>query len=205
VSPPSSILKTSSGRKQEIVMPDPLCPNCSRKYVKRVHRENILERVLSIFFIYPFRCQLCGHRFGVRQPGVKYVRIDEDRRTYERFSISFPIGFGNHQIDSQGSVTDISMGGCAMQTDARLAVGEIIRVSLEIPNEFPVTVDAALVRVVHGGRVGLEFLKFQESERKHLQDFIYTLLFSRRPAPPAGIAANTGGSAAPEPSRSHLR
>ena len=49
------------------------CPQCSRYIVQRTRR-SILERLLSLFSIYPFRCQRCGYRFRVRRPGVRYIR-----------------------------------------------------------------------------------------------------------------------------------
>ena len=55
-------------------MPRPLCPRCSREYVKRVSRVGLGERLISLFYVYPFRCQLCGHRFQLLQWGVEYKR-----------------------------------------------------------------------------------------------------------------------------------
>ena len=60
-------------------MPQPICPRCSSDCVKRVSRVGT-ERLLSFFYIYPFRCQPCGHRFKLLQWGVTYTRIDLDRR-----------------------------------------------------------------------------------------------------------------------------
>ena len=39
------------------------CPNCSKEYVARVARVGFAEEILSLFYIYPFKCQLCGCRF----------------------------------------------------------------------------------------------------------------------------------------------
>src|SRR6266478_9749023 len=38
------------------------------------------ERLISLFYIYPFRCQPCGHRFRLLQWGVTYTKIEEDQR-----------------------------------------------------------------------------------------------------------------------------
>jgi hypothetical protein len=51
----------------------PPCPQCAEEWTKRTHRR-LWERLLSLAAIYPFQCQCCGHRFRVRQPGVRYVR-----------------------------------------------------------------------------------------------------------------------------------
>lgn len=39
------------------------CPNCRSKDIRRSHRRNLLERLLSFVCIYPFRCDSCGERF----------------------------------------------------------------------------------------------------------------------------------------------
>jgi hypothetical protein len=59
-------------------MPQPVCPKCSSDYVKRVSRIGS-ERLMSLFSIYPFRCQPCGHRFRLLQWGVIYTKIELDQ------------------------------------------------------------------------------------------------------------------------------
>jgi C4-type Zn-finger protein len=49
------------------------CPRCKGYAVQRTRR-SLLERWFSLFFIYPYRCQRCRHRFRMWQPGVRYVR-----------------------------------------------------------------------------------------------------------------------------------
>jgi stage V sporulation protein G len=60
-------------------VPERVCPKCSSEYVKRASRVG-LERLMSLFYIYPFRCQLCWHRFRLFQWGVTYTRIELDSR-----------------------------------------------------------------------------------------------------------------------------
>jgi predicted RNase H-like nuclease (RuvC/YqgF family) len=61
------------GSKGDIQMKQPVCPKCSSNYVKRVSRIGS-ERLISLFYIYPFRCQPCGHRFRLFKWGVRYTR-----------------------------------------------------------------------------------------------------------------------------------
>jgi hypothetical protein len=139
------------------------------------------ERLLSVFYVYPFSCQLCGERFSFFQRGVKYVRIDEEQRMYQRSPVNLPIAFANDEVTGKGRVGDISMGGCTVQTDAQMALGAIFQLSLDIPDALStMTIDAARVRNVQFDRVGLEFLKFQKSERERLQNLVRDLLFARR-------------------------
>ena len=54
-------------------MPKPLCPRCGDPETRRTRRR-LWEGVLTLAAIYPFRCPWCGHRFRVRQRGVRYIR-----------------------------------------------------------------------------------------------------------------------------------
>ena len=64
-------------------VPKRVCPNCSSEYVKRASRVG-LERLMSHFYIYPFTCQLCWHRFRLFQWGVRYTRIELGSRAAQR-------------------------------------------------------------------------------------------------------------------------
>ncbi len=39
------------------------CPKCKAPHAHRSHRQNLVERLASIFAFYPFRCNACQHRF----------------------------------------------------------------------------------------------------------------------------------------------
>lgn len=158
----------------------PLCPRCSREYVRRVSRVGLGERLISLFYIYPFRCQLCGHRFKLFQKGVTYKRVEEDRREYERLPVNFPATFAAGGVNGQGLVVDISIGGCSFHTEAQLAEGNILRMVLQVPNEtHPVNLQAAIVRTIRSGRAGVEFLEFENGERERLQHFMRGLILDR--------------------------
>jgi transposase-like protein len=70
------------GSKGDIQMPQPVCPKCSSDYVERVSRIGS-ERLISLFYIYPFECQACGHRFRLLQWGVTYRKIERPMRWTE--------------------------------------------------------------------------------------------------------------------------
>ncbi|HEX8750369.1 MAG TPA: PilZ domain-containing protein [Nitrospira sp.] len=161
-------------------MPRPLCPRCSREYVRRISRVGLGERLISLFYVYPFRCQLCGHRFQLLQWGVKYKKIEEDRREYDRMPVNFPATFAAGSVSGQGLIVDISIAGCSFHTEAHVGEGNILRMGLHVPNEtHPVNVEAAVARSIQSGRVGVEFLQFENSERERLQRFIRQLILDR--------------------------
>jgi hypothetical protein len=157
----------------------PNCPNCSSEFVQRVRRTTVYERLVSLFYIYPFNCQLCGQGFSLFQPGVRYVRVDEDQRAYQRIRVDLPIVMTHDEIERDGSAIDISMRGCTVRTDDPLGIGSIIKVALKIPNEKDTLTVEAIVRNSSADRVGLEFLRFQGRERQRLRQFVQSLLSAK--------------------------
>ena len=156
------------------------CPHCARDFVRRVARTGLSEVLMSFIYIYPFKCQLCGDRFRSLQWGVRYIRVDEDRREYDRMEMRFPVTFRGQDITGEGELLNVSMGGCSFHTGANLTIGMILKLELQISNDVaPVIVDAAVVRNVRSGGVGVEFLQWQQSERERLQLFIRGLLIGR--------------------------
>lgn len=60
-----------------------------------------------------------------------------------------------------------------METDQVLGRGDILQVTLKIPNARPsVDIDAAVVRFSQGIRIGLEFLRINEKSEKELREFV---------------------------------
>ena len=55
------------------------CPACGGTLVRRSHRNGLAEAMFSVVYVYPFRCQLCTHRFLALQWGVRYQRRDRRR------------------------------------------------------------------------------------------------------------------------------
>jgi len=39
------------------------CPNCTSTDVRRAYRKGIWEEILRVFFLAPFRCRACRHKF----------------------------------------------------------------------------------------------------------------------------------------------
>lgn len=156
------------------------CPNCARDFVRRVSRAGLAETFLRLVRVYPFKCQLCGHRFRSFQDGVRYITAQEDRREYDRMERKFPMTFSGEDISGEGVVLDVAMGGCTFTTRSDLAIGMTVKMNLRISAAVPpVIVDAAVVRNVRAGIAGVEFLRWQESERERLQLFVTGMLIGR--------------------------
>ncbi|HJV47810.1 MAG TPA: PilZ domain-containing protein [Geothrix sp.] len=161
-------------------LPRPLCPKCFSDFVKRSRRTGLVEHLMSSFSIYPFRCQLCRHRFRLRQKGITYRRTDEDRREYERLAVNLAATFSLGTVRGLGQVMDLSMAGCALGTETRLGIGDILRLELQLPDRpDPIQIDTAILRSVHSNHARLEFLQFRSGHREALQAFVRELISSR--------------------------
>ncbi len=158
------------------------CPICSKEYVARVARVGFAEEILSLFYIYPFKCQLCGCRFKALQWGVRYFLVEEDHREYERLPTTFPVSFEGEAVHGKGMACDISMSGLTFQPEAEVnhpREGSVLRMALQISNALePVNVEA-VVRNVRQGHLGVEFLRFQPADKDRLQHFVRELLARR--------------------------
>ena len=164
------------------------CPQCDRSFVRRSQRQGLKERLLSLVYLYPFRCQVCAHRFRAFQFHARYVKRTVDRRQYVRLSTRIPTTFAEdikpgEQRGEAGVVRDISLGGCYLQTVVRLSQGTLVSLELQTEQYTPaIVVEAAIVRLVRPTGVGLEFLRLSEPEQERFSQFIHQLLLKQLPA-----------------------
>jgi hypothetical protein len=149
----------------------------------RISRQwGLIESLLSRFEIYPFRCQSCGKRFFVRQVGQVYSS-EGDKREYSRVKAEFSLTFKVKDIEGRGRLIDLSLRGCAMESDQELKRGDVLQVTLKMPNARPpVEIETAVVRYSQGIRHGLEFLTIKEKCEKDLREFVEERL-DRKKAP----------------------
>jgi hypothetical protein len=173
-------MSTSITLKDKSLAAQPVCPGCSHQYVKRVSRIGVGEYFLSLFRIYPFRCQLCARRFKVLQPGIASTGSEEVRREHQRLPAKIPVTLTIGGGDVSGSTVDISMGGCSFDTEIQLVKGTILGMELKLPDEIPpVKVQAAVIRSVGLGRASVEFLRIERGERERFQGFVRSLMLSQ--------------------------
>ncbi|MGH7308206.1 MAG: PilZ domain-containing protein [Candidatus Rokuibacteriota bacterium] len=148
--------------------------------MRRSHRNGVSEQLLSLVYVYPFRCQACGRRFLALRWRRRYTRLPEERREYERLSLSVPVMLTGEAGAAPGRVTEISIDGCTVETEAPLAEGALVRMTLHAtPGQAPIAVEAAVVHGVlpHGG--GLHFVRIQPAERDRLGQLVADLLARR--------------------------
>jgi hypothetical protein len=155
----------------------PKCPKCKKGFIRRSHRLGPLERLLSVFLFYPFRCQLCTHRFLAFQGS----KLESRHREYERIPVRFPVSYettsAGEQIKGDATVVGLSIRGCAITADQLLRTGSFLRLRLHVAQEEPpITIDVAVVRSTVNHRAGLEFLSIGDQEDERLRRTVENLL-----------------------------
>lgn len=160
---------------------EPLCPQCGTDFIQRSRRKGVIEYLLSLMDIHPFRCQICTNRFKVRQRGARYSKQAPGQRQYQRMATRLPATFSGDQAEGKGEVMDISMEGCGLETDAPLMEGSLLELRLKTSDRDPaIVVDTAVVRSVRASYAGVQFLRLRMEEKDRLSQFMRSLLATSR-------------------------
>jgi hypothetical protein len=155
----------------------PRCPRCGQRTTRRCERAGRLERLLSVVYVYPFRCQACTGRFRALRWGTRYAKETIDRREYERAAVNVPATFLTRGMHGRGQLRDLSLGGCGLETDFPLVAGDTLRLELHLPRQAaPIVIEAATARSVSEGRVGVHFDGIARDQRKRLHQVMLGLL-----------------------------
>jgi hypothetical protein len=155
-----------------------------------VSRRGAVEHLLSVLYVYPFRCQLCGHRFKLWQWGEVYRKTYYEPREFERLAVSLTATLwkesGEH---GPATLRDLSIRGCALSSAIEFREGNILRLELHKPDEDrAIVVQAAIVRNARASHSEIEFLQLNPPERERLRKLVRSLLTS---GTMAGAASET--------------
>ncbi len=123
------------------------------------------ERLKGLLLVSPFRCQACGHRFFAFRLGRKYPPVTE-RRTHERIPVKLSLAFSGGRITGDGTVVNISLGGCLVETTTQVKVDDIFHLKLFVNRDEPPLEVAVMVRSLSGRRVGMKFLRSAREDRR---------------------------------------
>jgi hypothetical protein len=159
----------------------PECPQCHATIVRRISQPGPVERLFNFFSIYSFRCQLCAHRYRRLSVGANNVAAISEKRQFERLRTNVRAIIVGSQGRSEDLITDLSMGGCTLQTTASLTKGAFLHLNLQPSgDESAIVVETAMVRSVRPECVGLEFLEFEGEQKDRLARFVRSLLLTRQ-------------------------
>jgi len=156
------------------------CPKCKSELVGRTHRSGLVEHALSLAYIYPFKCQICQRRFRTLRWGERYVRVPLDRRVAERLSTRIPVTI--HWQDGgqgQGTVRDLSVTGCGIETEAPVPMGALVLLQLEPAGEPPIDIDVGEVRSRQSRRIGVRFVRVAPTHTERVRQIVQRLIDTR--------------------------
>lgn len=138
---------------------DLTCPFCGSRRIRRSHRRAFLERISARFLRRrPFRCMDCYERFyspeqtdaprppmadppksgpprdqPVRETAVPVTFSQLERRNFSRLPCKIPArAVADSGPTIIGTLSDISLNGCFIQTPHTIPVGSELEISLEV-------------------------------------------------------------------------
>ncbi|HAP42264.1 MAG: PilZ domain-containing protein [Nitrospira sp.] len=142
------------------------CPQCGQHRVFRSRCTTLMERLKSLAYISPFHCQSCSCRFSASRWGYSYSNQVLDRREHLRIPVRLFLSFSGGKIRGEGTVLDISMGGCVIESQASVHVDDIFYLQIVLENEQAPLEVAAMVRSVSSRGIAFKFLRSaQENQR----------------------------------------
>src|SRR2546425_9177515 len=103
----------------------PHCPKCRKNLVHQSRRQGLIEALWGLLCLYPFRCQLCIHRFLAFQWWWRRFINYDDLREYVRFPVRFQLTYSGKQVSGVGTVVNLSRQGCAIETNTTVPPGEL--------------------------------------------------------------------------------
>ena len=92
-----------------------------------------------------------------------------ERKTL-RFQMQIRIFLTAGEVEGEGVVLDLSKGGCRVQCETELSVGNEIEAQVYFPDyEWPLKVKRAIVRWINADVFGIEFLEILPAQKERLR------------------------------------
>lgn len=99
-----------------------------------------------------------------------------EKRALPRFTAQFRSTLSGGHREGHGRTLDLSVGGCRIETDMPVVIGETFECRIFAPNlDWPLRIDEAQVRWVRGNTFGVEFAKLRAEERVKLECLVKAL------------------------------
>lgn len=148
-----------------------LCPQCRKDGALRVRPQTPRELVAALIRIVPFQCRHCCHRFLARRVTMAGSTHPIERREHLRIPVRLCLSFSGGKVRGEGTVLDLSLGGCIIKSETHVRVDDIFYLEIVIvEEEAPVEV-AAMVRSVSARGIAFKFLR-KAQDNKRLLTFI---------------------------------
>lgn len=136
---------------------------------------------MGLLTVYPFRCQLCTHRFLA----FLWRYSSSPRREYDRVPAQYPVTLYPASAQKpdeaiQGTTVNLSITGGLIETNTQVPQGTCVRLKIHASGlASPIEVESATVRAVLENKLGLEFFKIAPEEEQRLRVFMEAHLLTR--------------------------
>lgn len=165
------------------------CPRCQKDGLLRSHPQSPREHFASLLFVAPFRCPSCSHRFLASHLWLDHSTHPIDRREHLRIPVRLYLSFSGGKVRGEGTVLDLSMGGCVIKSTTQVHTNDIFYLQLSLDDSEPPLEVAAMVHSLSARGIAFKFLRAAQ-ENKRLLAFIQDQTPDHQDKPPvnAGVA-----------------
>jgi hypothetical protein len=166
------------------------CPRCQKDGLLRAQPQSPREHFASFLFVSPFRCPSCSHRFLASRLWLDHPTHPIDRREHLRIPVRLYLSFSGGKVRGEGTVLDLSMGGCIIKSQTQVHTNDIFYLQLSLEDSEPPLEVAAMVHSVSARGIAFKFLRAaQESKRLFAFVQAQTSDHSAKSSLHAGVAA----------------
>ncbi len=110
----------------------------------------------------------------------------EPRRPYKRehyrvpLPHTYPVMFSDTKTIGEGTVTNLSVFGCAIECRNIVPTDTSLLIRLILPDQpASLPIDQAAVRWIKGNQVGLQFTRLERAANLRLHTFVWDRMFER--------------------------
>jgi len=147
------------------------CSRCQKDGIIRSDPQSLREHLASFLFVAPFRCPSCSHRFLASRLWLDHPMHPMDRREHLRIPVRLYLSFSGGKVRGEGTVLDLSMGGCIIKSETQVHTDDIFYLQLSLSEGEPPLDVAAMVRSVSARGIAFKFLRAAQ-ENKRLLAFV---------------------------------
>src|SRR5258705_12294813 len=98
--------------------------------------------------------------------------MPDDRRSDERFIVNLPVKWDGMSGTHEARLEDISMGGCFINTTARVEIDEVVSLEVRLPSGEWLALRGEVASYQEGVGFGLVFWFVTEEEEEAMSEFI---------------------------------
>ncbi len=165
----------------------PSCPRCQKDGLLRSHPQSPREHLASLLFMAPFRCPSCSHRFLTSRLWLDHSTRPIDRREHLRIPVRLYLSFSGGKVRGEGTVLDLSIGGCIIKSDTQVHTNDIFYLQLYFDDTEPPLEVAGMVHSVSARGIAFKFLRAAQ-ENKRLLTFVQAQTQDQLAKPPGKVA-----------------